>query len=98
VERAGAHVSAFSFLIELADLQGRAKLGGRPVHAEAEAAWRLNSWDRFCVPKPFSRIRVAYGRPFGVESGAAGRGAGRGRRHDEVTRSNGPAGGATPIG
>jgi adenine phosphoribosyltransferase len=33
VERAGARVAAFSFLIELADLKGRARLGGRPVHA-----------------------------------------------------------------
>jgi adenine phosphoribosyltransferase len=33
VERAGARVSAFSFLIELADLGGRARLGSCPVHA-----------------------------------------------------------------
>jgi lysophospholipid acyltransferase (LPLAT)-like uncharacterized protein len=23
-----------------------------------ESAWRLRSWDRFCLPRPFSRIRV----------------------------------------
>jgi lysophospholipid acyltransferase (LPLAT)-like uncharacterized protein len=23
-----------------------------------ESAWRLKSWDRFCLPKPFSRVRV----------------------------------------
>lgn len=33
IERAGSRVAAFSFLIELSDLQGRARLGGRPVHA-----------------------------------------------------------------
>jgi len=73
-----------------------------PVHAEAEAAWRLNSWDRFCVPKPFSRIRVAYGSPFGVELGEAGLAAAQARAvaaMDEVTRmAQWPSGGATPIG
>jgi lysophospholipid acyltransferase (LPLAT)-like uncharacterized protein len=26
-------------------------------------AWRLRSWDRFTVPKPFARIVVRYGAP-----------------------------------
>jgi lysophospholipid acyltransferase (LPLAT)-like uncharacterized protein len=26
--------------------------------AEFESAWRTNSWDRFYLPKPFSRVRV----------------------------------------
>ena len=25
---------------------------------EFESAWRLKSWDRFYLPKPFSRVRV----------------------------------------
>ena len=25
---------------------------------EFESAWRLKSWDRFVLPKPFSRVRV----------------------------------------
>ena len=29
-----------------------------PVTAEARRAWRLNSWDRFMIPKPFSHITV----------------------------------------
>jgi len=33
VQRAGASLTAFSFLIELAELGGRARLGNRPVHA-----------------------------------------------------------------
>ena len=33
VERAGGTVSGFSVLLELAFLQGRARLAGRPVHA-----------------------------------------------------------------
>jgi lysophospholipid acyltransferase (LPLAT)-like uncharacterized protein len=32
-----------------------------PVGSAASRAWRLRSWDRFLVPKPFSRIRIAYG-------------------------------------
>lgn len=28
------------------------------VGAEFESAWRLRSWDRFYVPKPFSRVRM----------------------------------------
>jgi lysophospholipid acyltransferase (LPLAT)-like uncharacterized protein len=37
-----------------------------PVHAEARPAWRARSWDRFLVPPPFARIRLAYGEPFAV--------------------------------
>lgn len=45
-----------------------AGLGGArvvPVHA-AGRAWRAGSWDRFMIPVPFARIRVAYGRIFTV--------------------------------
>jgi lysophospholipid acyltransferase (LPLAT)-like uncharacterized protein len=28
------------------------------VGGEFEAAWRLNSWDHFYLPKPFSRVRL----------------------------------------
>lgn len=28
------------------------------IGGEFEAAWRLRSWDRFYVPKPFSRVRM----------------------------------------
>jgi lysophospholipid acyltransferase (LPLAT)-like uncharacterized protein len=34
-----------------------------PVAASAHPAWRLRSWDSLLVPKPFARIRVAYGEP-----------------------------------
>lgn len=40
-----------------------------PVYAEVKRAWRLDSWDRFCIPKPFARVRVAYGTPIVVERG-----------------------------
>lgn len=32
-----------------------------PVAAGASAAWHANSWDRFMVPRPLSRIRLEYG-------------------------------------
>ncbi|MFW6082325.1 MAG: hypothetical protein ACOC7W_10450, partial [Desulfosalsimonas sp.] len=32
-----------------------------PVFVSADRAWYLNSWDRFQVPKPFSRVTVRYG-------------------------------------
>lgn len=31
------------------------------VRASASRAWRLKSWDRFLVPKPFATVRVSYG-------------------------------------
>ena len=36
------------------------------VHAGAQRAWRLGSWDRMLVPKPFARVRIAYGAPVEV--------------------------------
>jgi lysophospholipid acyltransferase (LPLAT)-like uncharacterized protein len=43
-----------------------------PIHARADRAWRLDSWDRFLIPKPGARITVTYGRPFEVETGDGG--------------------------
>ncbi len=30
--------------------------------------WELPSWDRFCIPKPFSKARIFYGNPILVPS------------------------------
>jgi len=38
-----------------------------PLGYRAHKAWRLNSWDRFIVPKPFSKIELFVGRPFWIE-------------------------------
>lgn len=35
-----------------------------PMAMHASSAWRAKSWDRFAVPKPFARVRVAFGEPF----------------------------------
>jgi lysophospholipid acyltransferase (LPLAT)-like uncharacterized protein len=48
-----------------------------PLHAGANRAWRLASWDRFLVPKPFARVRIVYGTPFEVGPGEAGIAAAR---------------------
>lgn len=37
-----------------------------PVVVSPQKAWVFNSWDRFMVPKPFSRIVIRYGEPIQV--------------------------------
>ena len=39
-----------------------------PVRASASRAWRLKSWDRFLIPKPFATVRVSYGPPTMVDA------------------------------
>ena len=42
-----------------------AEVTGAPIgafHLEPERAWVMGSWDRFQVPKPFTRIAVSWGR------------------------------------
>jgi lysophospholipid acyltransferase (LPLAT)-like uncharacterized protein len=43
-----------------------AQMTGYPIgsfHLQPERAWILGSWDRFMIPKPFSRVVVAWSRP-----------------------------------
>jgi len=40
-----------------------AQITGAPIgafHLEPERAWTLRSWDRFLIPKPFTRICVSW--------------------------------------
>ncbi len=37
--------------------------------ARASSAWWIQSWDRFCVPRPFARVEIAYGAPLAVAEG-----------------------------
>ena len=42
-----------------------AQLTGAPIgsfHLQPERAWIMRSWDRFLVPKPFTRIAVSWGQ------------------------------------
>lgn len=44
-----------------------------PVGVAASRVWRLESWDRFVVPRPYARVRIVYGEPLRVAPGPAGR-------------------------
>jgi len=44
-----------------------AKYSGVPIipwHYEADSQWRLKSWDRHKIPKPFSSVVESFGEPF----------------------------------
>lgn len=46
-----------------------AKYSGVPIipwHYEASQQWRLNSWDKHKIPKPFASIVESFGKPFHV--------------------------------
>lgn len=34
-----------------------------PIHIRYSSAWRLKTWDRFVIPKPFSRVSVVFDHP-----------------------------------
>jgi lysophospholipid acyltransferase (LPLAT)-like uncharacterized protein len=51
-----------------------AKLTGYPiipVACSASRAWVFNSWDRFILPKPFSRLKITYGEAVLVDRGSS---------------------------
>lgn len=37
-----------------------------PINLEYSSYWRVRSWDRFILPKPFSKVRVIFGAPHRV--------------------------------
>jgi lysophospholipid acyltransferase (LPLAT)-like uncharacterized protein len=37
-----------------------------PIAVTASSSWRLSSWDRFVIPKPFSRVLIEYGGPWQI--------------------------------
>jgi lysophospholipid acyltransferase (LPLAT)-like uncharacterized protein len=45
-------------LLKLAQLTGA---GLMPVHVHYESAWEFPTWDRFLVPKPFSKVHITLG-------------------------------------
>jgi lysophospholipid acyltransferase (LPLAT)-like uncharacterized protein len=40
-----------------------------PIHVRFSSAWRLKTWDRFAIPKPFSRIVVTFAEPIRLTRG-----------------------------
>lgn len=37
-----------------------------PIHITYSSAWRLKSWDRFVIPKPFSQVSVTFDKPITI--------------------------------
>jgi hypothetical protein len=37
-----------------------------PIHMEYSSCWRLKSWDRFVVPRPFATLRARFGQPIRI--------------------------------
>ena len=52
-------------IIFLAQKSGTAVV---PINMEYSSCWRIKSWDRFIVPRPFARVRVIIGAPYRVRS------------------------------
>lgn len=49
-----------------------AESSGAPIvqlHATFSSAWRIKSWDRFAIPKPFSKVVVTFAKPIYYERG-----------------------------
>lgn len=65
--RGPAHSVAAGALV-IAQRTGAAMV---PTAVAVDRAWRLRSWDRFQIPKPFARVTVAYGDPIRVTADSA---------------------------
>ncbi len=52
-------------IIFLAQKTGAAVL---PINMEYSSCWRVKSWDRFIIPRPFSKVRVIIDRPERIKS------------------------------
>ncbi len=52
-------------IIFLAQKSGAAVV---PINMEYSSCWRIKSWDRFIVPRPFARVRVIIGAAYRVRS------------------------------
>jgi len=57
-----------------------------PMAVHASRAWRLRSWDRFLIPKPFARVTIAYGDPMVVETTTPRDAAGEAPRFEDALR------------
>jgi lysophospholipid acyltransferase (LPLAT)-like uncharacterized protein len=55
-----------------------------PVVVATDRAWRLRSWDRFMIPKPFARVTVAYGEPAQVIATSPREAASEGERFEKL--------------
>jgi len=58
-----------------------------PIGAGASSCWRLRSWDRFAIPRPFSRVRLVYGPPYRPDGARPGEMASHADRLTELLES-----------
>jgi lysophospholipid acyltransferase (LPLAT)-like uncharacterized protein len=54
-------------------------------------SWRLKSWDRFMIPKPFARIRIAYGNPTYLDLPSPREAAEQSERFEDLMERTGAA-------
>jgi lysophospholipid acyltransferase (LPLAT)-like uncharacterized protein len=47
-------------------LASRAGMRIVPIGVGHHRPWRVNTWDSFAIPRPFSRVRCLFGRPISV--------------------------------
>src|SRR5690606_8916637 len=63
----GPIYSMHSGILQLAEAGG---VPITPVTCHYEKKWELKSWDRFQIPKPFTKCRLVFGEPVPVPEGA----------------------------
>jgi lysophospholipid acyltransferase (LPLAT)-like uncharacterized protein len=61
------------------------------VRVGASRSWRLRSWDRFMIPKPFATVTIAYGDPVYVTAASLREAADEGSRFEALMRETGAA-------
>ena len=74
-----------------------AQRGAAPIVAvavHAGPAWRLRSWDRFLIPKPFARVTVAYGPPTRVAATTSREAVGEAGRFERLLAETAAVAGA----
>ena len=54
--------------------------------AQASGAWRLRSWDRFMIPKPFARVTIRYSDPQLIDAASSREAESHAERLGEVLR------------
>jgi lysophospholipid acyltransferase (LPLAT)-like uncharacterized protein len=67
----GPRGPARSFAPGIAIVAHRAGAAVIGVVATASSSWRLRTWDRFLIPRPFAKVRVAYSDAINVQASDA---------------------------
>jgi hypothetical protein len=63
---------------------------GAPIvllRAEVNRAWRLRSWDRFIIPKPFARVTIFVSAPISVDADTTREAANQAPRFQALMRA-----------